>query len=230
MAIALQTVQNIIKDAKGTAISGVVVNIDLVLLDIDGAVSSIPQGFVNDGAVATDWTINAGTTVTTNVSGVWTTGATMVPNSLISGVTNSCYKITENTTVPRIYYIQVPTSGTPHWVGGILYSTPGLTGSFVAPALTFRSISATANILASDSAIVATNTITLTLPAISGTTVGKQIYIKNANTTALTVTVAAGTGDSAVFGTTNGAAVTQTITQGNARVYTTDGTKWYNLS
>jgi len=225
----MPTVQNIIKNAAGNAVGGgIVVNIDLVILDGSGN-ASLPQGFVDLGNVSTDYSINVGTTVTANsTTGVWT--AVLVGNADVSQATSSLYRITENTSTPRTYYVNVPSSGGPYWVGSVLSSTPSLTGVVTPPVLTFRSLSANATLLASDSAIVATNAITLTLPAISGMTVGKIIYIKNANTTNLSLTIQTNGTDNGIFATSSGTTANQSITQGNARSYTTDGTKWYHLS
>lgn len=236
----MPTVQNIIKNAAGNAVTGgIVVNIDLVILDGSGN-ATIPQGFVDLGSVSTDYSINVGTTVTANsTTGVWT--AVLVGNPDISQATSSLYRIIENTSTPRTYYINVPSAGGPYWVGSILSSTPSASGAVIQPTRSFRTITAANYTLinADDVVMIDCTTAdrTLTLPLASAVTVGKVFEIKNITntTTARTINVTpSGTDILLGFRTVVSGTVVATNTVSNgvtaSRSYASDGTKWVEIS
>lgn len=129
-------VRNIIKDAKGTPLQNVVVTIDVGIFNGSG-VFSLPQGFSDIGTdYSSDYSINAAASLNTDGAGAWQ--CTLEANSNIINPTNSVYRIQETyggTT--RTYYIIVPASGGPYWVGEILDlihtpSTSGTTSTFAA--------------------------------------------------------------------------------------------------
>lgn len=121
----MPVIQNIVKNSVGGALAGTV-TIDLVVFDANNTSSSL-HGFVDlAGDYISDYTINIGTTLNYNV-GSWST--TVAGNISITdsyGVDlSSFYKVTEiagGTT--RVYYIQVPTTGGPYWVGDLIAIDP----------------------------------------------------------------------------------------------------------
>ena len=129
-------VRNIIKDAKGSPLPNVLVTIDLGIFDVDGNFS-VPQGFSDlPPDYSSDYTINSAGLTTTDNAGTWQ--LTLEANDNIISPSDTVYRIQETyNSVTRVYYIIVPTTGGPYWVGEILdlihtESTSGQTFTFAA--------------------------------------------------------------------------------------------------
>ncbi len=125
----MPVVKNIVKDASGAILDGIV-TIDLIVFDGGAPVSF--QGFIDIPADTTsDYTINI--PATTQISnGAWS--MTLKGNSDIGDAYGSTvstyYRVQEVTaTVNRTYYIEVPSSGGPYWVGSIGALDPTVIGS-----------------------------------------------------------------------------------------------------
>lgn len=116
----MPVVKNIVKDASGAILDGTV-TVDLIVFDESSNAISF-QGFVDIPADNTsDYTINIPAAVPI-ISGSWS--MTLKGNADISDAYGSSvstyYRVTENTTtINRVYYIDVPSSGGPYWVGNI---------------------------------------------------------------------------------------------------------------
>ncbi len=126
----MPVVKNIVKDASGAILDGTV-TVDLIIFD--GSYNPVSfQGFVDIPADTTsDYTINipASTSIT---NGSWQ--MTLQGNPAIDDAYGASvftyYRVQEVTnTVNRTYYINVPASGGPYWVGNIGATTPSIATS-----------------------------------------------------------------------------------------------------